>query len=555
MQLLSKLSYGVVGASFIVGMQACVDEVNTTPSVPHAEVTDQFAPASTPDFEFPWVDVPSYYTDGDALVAAVREVQGRVIIGFKEPSTPKMHIRPTFMKDGVPHMLRPGVSAGTISAGREFLRAEGVEIIHLLNRVPSVVARIDPERALQLREKPLVDYIVPDQLLVPEGSTTGETTTGFSTMQSEPFDGDTIPWALDTMRVRDVHAQQITGVGVLVTVIDNGTEQHWDLPTITTCKVWASGSGCGSSADVYHGTRVAGAAVMRMNNDGWRGVAPSAALNVHRICDVPSGNCTVGNLIKAVDWVADNQSVREVVNMSIGFDGAFNNDLHNVIQAAFQAGDLLVAAAGNGQGSVRQPASMANVIAATVVNQDGTPRTDVRSGGVDIAAPHVFRRTTIGTSDFSTLLYTSGASAQVAGVAALVWQKNPNWSNVTLRSKLVSSASAVDVYTPGWDYRTGWGRIDAWKAVFGSPATLSASMSGPSTVSEPSTWYAHWEGGLAPWTWTWSGILTGGGTTVSGLPTASGYLYLTVRSFDGQQKTVSMYVTVEGGSGCGPFGC
>lgn len=58
---------------------------------------------------------------------------------------------------------------------------------------------------------------------------------------------------------------------------------------------------------------------------------------------------------------------------------------------------------------------------------------------------------------------TSMATPVVSGVAALVWSRYRNLTNVQLRQLLAESA--VDLGPPGWDNAFGWGRVDAMRAL------------------------------------------------------------------------------------------
>ncbi len=66
-------------------------------------------------------------------------------------------------------------------------------------------------------------------------------------------------------------------------------------------------------------------------------------------------------------------------------------------------------------------------------------------------------------SDYSVFSGTSMATPATAGIAALVWSRNRNLTNVQLRQLLAESA--VDLGPPGRDDAFGWGRVDAMRAL------------------------------------------------------------------------------------------
>jgi hypothetical protein len=78
------------------------------------------------------------------------------------------------------------------------------------------------------------------------------------------------------------------------------------------------------------------------------------------------------------------------------------------------------------------------------------------------------------------------------------------------------------------------------------PAVLSASVSGPTTVQSGAscTWNANVSGGETPYTYSWSGKVSGSSSQVTGSLTSSGWIYLDVDSDDGQDDGGELYVTV-----------
>ncbi len=58
---------------------------------------------------------------------------------------------------------------------------------------------------------------------------------------------------------------------------------------------------------------------------------------------------------------------------------------------------------------------------------------------------------------------TSMATPHVAGVAALIWSRNPSWTNAQIREAL--EATALDLGTPGWDSTFGHGLVQALNAL------------------------------------------------------------------------------------------
>ena len=55
------------------------------------------------------------------------------------------------------------------------------------------------------------------------------------------------------------------------------------------------------------------------------------------------------------------------------------------------------------------------------------------------------------------------STAFVSGLADLIWSLQPAWTADEVAQTLTSTAH--DIAAPGWDAYTGWGRIDAYRAV------------------------------------------------------------------------------------------
>ena len=74
---------------------------------------------------------------------------------------------------------------------------------------------------------------------------------------------------------------------------------------------------------------------------------------------------------------------------------------------------------------------------------------------------------------------------------------------------------------------------------------MSAWISGPEEVPEyePCTWVSVVNGGTEPYTYAWSGALTGSNWSITGSPD-SGTLYLTVTDHFGAQASDEMEIGV-----------
>lgn len=112
------------------------------------------------------------------------------------------------------------------------------------------------------------------------------------------------------------------------------------------------------------------------------------------------------------------------------------------------------------------------------------------------------------------------------------------------------------VYSP-----LGGLRLDLGTFTFGAlpPPLPTANISGPNEVKPESLcqWDGSASGGTPPYSYSWSGILSGSGSSILGSPSSSGVLKLKVTDAASQQDTHNRYVEVTSSApGCigGPGG-
>src|SRR3989344_3868036 len=109
--------------------------------------------------------------------------------------------------------------------------------------------------------------------------------------------------------------------------------------------------------------------------------------------------------------------------------------------------------------SIVQPADCANVIGAGATNLSDVAESFSSEGPTPDgrAKPDVAGPDRVQTSLTGNFAGTSAASPHVAGAVALLMAQNPGLSLTQIKWLLTSTAK--DVSTPGYDYRTGYGRI------------------------------------------------------------------------------------------------
>ncbi|WP_433260359.1 S8 family peptidase [Actinosynnema sp. CS-041913] len=277
------------------------------------------------------------------------------------------------------------------------------------------------------------------------------------------------------------------GAGTTIGIIDTGVDDtHPDLVGKVVERVDFT-----SEADNIdhhgHGTHVASiAAGTGAAQDGRHtGVAPDAELYVVKACR-RSGSCQDSAVVQGIDWLAA-RGVK-IVNMSIGgFNLAGLDPLESAVEA--HPGTLFVAASGNAAGLTGSPASAPSALAVGAVDDTDKPaafsnrgmvlgdlavKPEISAPGVGIVAARAAG--TAGSGNYAEFSGTSMATPHVAGAAALLAQRHPDWSPARLKQGLVASAGA-DVQN--W-FATGAGRLDVERAVgqaaTAEPAALSFGM-------------------------------------------------------------------------------
>ncbi|MEJ3746542.1 S8 family serine peptidase [Actinomycetes bacterium KLBMP 9797] len=268
------------------------------------------------------------------------------------------------------------------------------------------------------------------------------------------------------------------GTGVTVAVLDTGVDEtHPDLAG----RVRAARSFIpGQTRDGHgHGTHVA--SIVAGGSDRYRGVAPGVTLLAGKVLN-DAGTGTESQIIAGMQWAVGQGA--DVVNMSLG--GCCTDGTDPMSQAVnrltAESGALFVVAAGNdgARGSRTVGAPGVADAALTVAAVDGQDRMapfssrgprpgdfgrkpDIAAPGVGITAARA-AGTSMGSIVDETHTSASGtsmATPHVAGAAAILAQRHPDWTAAQLKDGLMSTA--VDTGAGG--FAQGAGRVDAARAV------------------------------------------------------------------------------------------
>jgi len=238
----------------------------------------------------------------------------------------------------------------------------------------------------------------------------------------------------------------------------------------------------GASADLYgHGTHVAGIAAATSNASGLAGVAYCSALLIVRTLDCTAGDDCPGtfeDIADGIQWAADNGG--DIINLSLGGTDP-SQAVRTAVQYAIAQGAIVVAASGNdGQSLLRYPARYPETIAVGASD----PNDDVASFSnygpeLDVVAPGVDIYSTFPGPTYADLDGTSMATPFVAGVAALMRDRNPSMRQIEMERFLREHAlplAGANAEKDGYG-RIAFMRLEDWSdAGGGYPAATHGSF-------------------------------------------------------------------------------
>ncbi|MCF8083466.1 MAG: S8 family serine peptidase [Deltaproteobacteria bacterium] len=215
-------------------------------------------------------------------------------------------------------------------------------------------------------------------------------------------------------------------------------------------------------SDVHgHGTFVAGIIAATANNIGIKGLYDYAQVIPVKVID-ENGLGTYEDAAKGIIYAADNGA--KVINLSIG-GYAYSAMLQDAVDYALERGCIVAAAGGNdGIEQAIYPAAYPDVIGVSGLGYDGEIWINSNSGShIDVSTPGVNIISTGVDESYSFVSGTSGASAMVSALAAMLVSEKPDLSN-SLIHRLITQ-SAKDLGENGKDKIYGAGEIDAESAL------------------------------------------------------------------------------------------
>jgi len=319
------------------------------------------------------------------------------------------------------------------------------------------------------------------------GSSSSSSTSSFDTTEFQANYG------LASINALTAYDNSGTGSGITVAVVDTGIDlTHTDLTDNTSASSASAGSISSSVQDTNgHGTQVAGVIAATRNSVDTHGVAFDSTLLAVKISE--DGTATNADLAAGIDFAVA-QGVK-VINLSFT-NSVFNSTVATSVQAAVDAGIIVVAASGNDTNSQADlVARLANCEGASncaafgsfdakglMLAVGATDSSNAIASFSNLAgdtasaflvAPGVSIVTTANGGGTATVSGTSFSAPHVAGAVAIILERFPSLTAKQAVTLLLSSAT--DLGTTGTDTTFGVGLLNL-QAAFSSQGVSSIPM-------------------------------------------------------------------------------
>ncbi|WKB51304.1 S8 family peptidase [Eleftheria terrae] len=432
-----------------------------------------------------------------AASARPRLATDQLIVKYRSPSARRL---------GAMLDQRPATSAALaqfdvqLRPGR-MLGAQ-TQVLRLSRKLPAEQAA---ELARRMKaDDPAIEYAEPDRILTLQ-ATPSDPRYGEQWHYFEATGGLNLPAAWNSA----------TGAGVVVAVIDTGYRPHADLKRNLVAGYdfigdsFMANDGDGRDADAsdpgdatlagecgggqpyqdedssWHGTHVAGTVAAVADTTGVVGVAYNAKVQPVRVLGKCGGY--LSDIAEAIIWasggsvtgVPANATPARVINLSLGGGGQCDQTMQDAVNQARSRQTVVVVAAGNSatDASSFTPANCEGVVTVAATNRSGARSYYSNYGAaVEVAAPGGETsgsaangilstlnagRTSPGADSYAFYQGTSMASPHVAGVVALMLERNGSLTPTEVSTLLQNTARAFPAACSG----CGRGIVDAAAAV------------------------------------------------------------------------------------------
>lgn len=250
-----------------------------------------------------------------------------------------------------------------------------------------------------------------------------------------------LQWNLSAVHLPE---EDIQGEQIKVAILDSGVSFDEDIPVKERIAISEGEIMVNVLFDdaTGHGTGLASLISAQNNGSGIRGINPDAQIYSIQILD-ENNQTTLSNLVAAI-YKAEELDC-QIINMSLG-TSVNSKVLYEAVRSAYEAGILMVAAAGNAKGkAVEYPAAYEEVLAVGSTDTTGNKVENSCDGEeIEIFAPGSQIPTSGLFGGVSVVEGTSVAAAQVTGAASLIWSMDRGKSAGFVRSLLVNTTQEVE---------------------------------------------------------------------------------------------------------------
>jgi subtilisin family serine protease len=393
------------------------------------------------------------------------------------PQAVDVYENQTTFVEGIYQLIPPPPVQGTLQITTTPVTGE--IFIDGISEGPAPVIKVVDIDSYTISFGDVAEYITPAPQIVDVYE--NQTTSVEGVYEPVPPPPPYIPWGIDRIDA-DLAWNTSTGVNIQVAVLDTGIDKnHPDLQDnilagISFVYNWLGPPFWNPNAwddDMGHGTWCAGII---------KGIAPDVDLVAVKVMDA-TGYGYTSDVIAGIEWCMDN--VIDVISMSF-VDPVYSNAFHNILNAAYIQGIVLVGASGNdGDGNpatneVMYPAKYDAVMAVAGIDENDIVAPFSSDGAeVEITGPAVNINSTWMGGGYAVHDGTSGSCPHVSGTAALIMSlditlpqfagydgnSNGAWDSWEVRNRLRYTAD--DLGDAGRDVFYGFGLVDAQEAVTG----------------------------------------------------------------------------------------
>jgi thermitase len=383
----------------------------------------------------------------------------------------------------------PGASA---EAKQKITNEHALEVLETIPQIDVLRVKVNEQskdKVLEaLSHNPNVEFAEPNYLLEELDT------------PNDPYAQKTVQWNLH--KISNPIAWDISkgDPGVVVALVDSGVfAAHEDL----VGKIVPGYNCVKGTTDTFdgtgHGTVSAGIIGAITNNGiGVASVGRNVSVMPLVVVNPADGFTSLADMAKAVLYAAGCDTTgattncgvprAKVITISLG-GPAQSPTVQSAVNYAWEKGLVIAAASGNSASCcVFYPAAADNVIgvgastgsdnkAGFSTIDDSDPTTPVK---LDVLAPGQGIYSTNNQGGYDAYGGTSFASPHVGALAALILSANPTLTNQQVVDIITSTADDL-TFTTGWDNETGYGRINAGRAL--AKATNNTTITIPDTTS------------------------------------------------------------------------